>query len=247
MRGSHLPGPRRLAPGSPQHDGPREEGDPLRADPGLPPASRQPRSRLVRGGFRGRGVAADVPRMSPSLTDTLCTRCGLCCDGSLFADVELAGRAEATRLEIMGLRIGDDDADGALLEQPCRALRGRRCGIYEHRPGCCRTFECRLLEDVRRGTVGVARAQERIAEALKRIGRVRDLAAHLARRDVNLPLREGCDEALARAADADPRASRKRAELEAAMSAVEKLLRKTFLDGAGRSHAHRATGGDEPS
>jgi len=169
--------------------------------------------------------------MKPSLTDTLCTRCGLCCDGSLFADVELAGRTEATRLEVMGLEIEDDDTNGALLLQPCRALQGKRCGIYAHRPECCRTFECRLLQDVRRGTAGVERAGEQIAEALKRIGRVRKQMARLGRRNGHLPLSESCAEALARDADADAQVNRKRAELEAAMSAVEESFRKTFLDG----------------
>ena len=167
--------------------------------------------------------------MKPSLTDTLCTRCALCCDGSLFADVELAGRAEATGLEVLGLEIDDDDADGALLLLPCRALQGRRCGIYAHRPQCCRTFECRLLQDVRRGAVSVERAGEHIAEALKRIGRVRELMAQLGQRDERLPLREGCAEALAREAGANPEVNRKRTELEAEMSAVEGLIRKTFL------------------
>jgi hypothetical protein len=185
--------------------------------------------------------------MKPSLTDTLCTRCGLCCDGSLFADVELAGRAEATRLEVMGLEIEDDDPNGALLLQPCRALQGKRCGIYAHRPECCRTFECRLLQEVRRGTVGVERAGEQIAKALKRIGRVRELMAHLGQRDGRLPLGESCAEALARDPDPVPQVNRKRAGLEAAMSAVEELLRKTFLDRGRRAHAHRATGSDEPS
>ena len=90
------------------------------------------------------------PKMKPSLTDTLCTRCGLCCDGSLFADVELAGGDEAAALEVMGLEIeeGDEDDDGLLL-QPCGALQGKRCGIYPHRPDCCRTFECQLLQAVK--------------------------------------------------------------------------------------------------
>jgi Fe-S-cluster containining protein len=173
--------------------------------------------------------------MKPSLTDTLCTRCGLCCDGSLFADVELAGRAEATKLEVMGLEIEDDHTSGALLLQPCRALQGKRCGIYAHRPECCRTFECRLLQHVRRGTAGVGQAEEQVAEALKRIGRVRELMAHLGQRDRHLPLRESCAETLARDADADPQVNRKRAELEAAMSAMEELIRKRFLDGGGLS------------
>jgi uncharacterized protein len=139
--------------------------------------------------------------MGPSLTDTLCTRCGLCCDGSLFADVELAGRAEATRLEVLGLEIDDDDTDGALLLQPCLALEGTRCGIYAHRPECCRTFECRLLQAVRRGAVGVERAGRRIADARRRIRR----------------------------------ANRGGTGVEAAISALEAPLRKTFLDEGGRS------------
>jgi len=169
--------------------------------------------------------------MEPSLTDTLCTRCGLCCDGSLFADVELAGRSEATKLEVMGLEIEDADGSGSLLLLPCRALQGRRCGIYAHRPKCCRTFECRLLQDVRRGAVGVESGKERIAETLKRIGRMRELMAQLGQRDQRLPLMEACAETLATEADKDPEENRKRAELRAAMSVVGKLIQKTFLRG----------------
>jgi Fe-S-cluster containining protein len=65
----------------------------------------------------------------------------------LFADVELTGIREATELEILGFKIETDDSDVGLLPQPCRALRGRRCSIYAHRPRaaerssvvCCRT------------------------------------------------------------------------------------------------------------
>jgi Fe-S-cluster containining protein len=167
--------------------------------------------------------------MKPSLTGTLCTRCGLCCDGSLFADVELAGRTEATGLEILGLEIEDGDSNGALLVQPCRALRGRRCSIYAHRPKCCRTFECRLLQDVRRGAVGVEQAGEFIAEALERIRQVNELIARLGHADERLPLKERCAETLARNTDADPEASRTHGRLEAAMSAVEELIRTRFL------------------
>ena len=186
------------------------------------------------------GAIRHYPRMKPSLTDTLCTRCGLCCDGALFADVELTGPTEAAGLEVMGLEIEEDDADGGLLVQPCAALRGRRCGIYAHRPECCRTFECRLLQDVRRGAVDVNRAGEHIAEALKRIGRMRELAAELGQRDGRLPLKERCAEALALAdeAGADPTLERKGAELEAEMSAVEGLIRKRFL---GQKDQRRST------
>ena len=170
--------------------------------------------------------------MKPSLTDILCTRCGLCCDGSLFADVELVSTDEASALEVMGLEIEDADGnDGALLSQPCRALKGKRCGIYPHRPGCCRTFECRLLQEVKRGTIGVERAKEKIAEALRRIERVRELVAQLGQRHERLPLKEQCVETLALFEEvaADPAMKRKRADLQAAMASVESLLQETFV------------------
>jgi hypothetical protein len=178
--------------------------------------------------------------MRRGLTDTLCTRCGLCCDGSLFADVELTGRAEATQLESLGLEIEDDGPNGALLLQPCLALQGKRCGIYAHRPECCSTFECRLLQDVRRGTVDVERAKEQIAVVRMRIRRVRNRMARLGQHDGRLPFSESCAETLARDPSPVPQVNRTRAELETAMTAVEELLRRVFLGGAGRTHAPRA-------
>ena len=172
--------------------------------------------------------------MNPSLTDILCTQCGLCCDGSLFADVELADSDEAAALEVLGLDIEDgNEGHGGLLLQPCRALKGRRCSIYPHRPDCCRTFECRLLQEVRRGAVEVDRAQEKIADALDRIARIESLVVTLGQGDERLPLNERCAEALARSeeVDADPEMRRQREELEAAMTSLENLIRATFLGG----------------
>ena len=170
--------------------------------------------------------------MKPSLTDTLCTRCGLCCDGSLFADVELANGDEASALEVMGLEIEDaDEDDSGLLVQPCGALQGKRCRIYPHRPDCCRTFACRLLQGVERGMVGVERANEKIAEALKRIEHVKELVVQLGTGAELLPLKERCVEALTLSETADLEMNQKRAELQAAMTAVERLLQATFLGG----------------
>jgi Fe-S-cluster containining protein len=172
--------------------------------------------------------------MKPSLTDTLCTRCGLCCDGSLFADVELASSDEASALEVMGLEIEDDDEDdGGVLVQPCGALKGKRCSIYPHRPDCCRTFKCRLLQEAERGMVEFERAKEKIAQALRRIERVKELVVQLGAGNERLPLKEHCVEALAlsEAAEAGPAVKRKRAELQAAMTSVKRLVQATFLGG----------------
>src|SRR5258708_3324226 len=134
--------------------------------------------------------------MKSSLTGVICTRCGLCCDGSLFADVELASGEEAPAMEVMGLEIEDADHNGGgLLLQPCRALKGKRCGIYPHRPDCCRAFECRLLQRVKHGKVGVEWAKAKIGEALQHIERVKKLAVQFGTGDERLPLKERCVEA----------------------------------------------------
>ena len=174
--------------------------------------------------------------MKPSLTDALCTECGLCCDGSLFADVELTGLTEAAGLEIMGLEIEDDDAGGALLVQPCGALQGKRCGIYAHRPECCRTFECRLLRQVRCGEVSITRARESIAEAFLQIERIHSLTFELGQCDERLPLKERCLEAMAQSEKtaANPKLNRCRTELETALTGVEELFRRSFLEGEGK-------------
>lgn len=170
--------------------------------------------------------------MKPSLTEILCTHCGLCCGGSLFADVELAPSDDTAALEALGLEIEDDDdrKGGELLLQPCAALRGRRCSIYPHRPKCCRTFECRLLRDVRRGVTEVSEAQNQIAEALRRISGIRELVARLGSVSEKLPLKERCMEILVLTESAtDPSTIQRRDALEVAITLVEKQLQKTFL------------------
>src|ERR1700704_698042 len=117
----------------------------------------------------------------------------------------------------MGLEIEDaDEGDGGLLLQPCRALKDKRCSIYPHRPDCCRTFECRLLQQVKTGAVSLDRAKEKIAEALRRIERVKQLLVPWPQGNERLPLKERCLEALALSEqfNDDPEINRKRTELE---------------------------------
>ena len=136
-------------------------------------------------------------------------------------------------MEVMGLEVDEEDGDakGGLLAQPCDALQGKRCGIYAYRPECCRTFECRLLQEARRGAVSVAQAVKHIAEALTQVGQVRGLAAQLGQRGGRLPLKEHCLEALAMSdeATANPTLNRKRAQFEAEMATVEGLIQEKFL------------------
>jgi Fe-S-cluster containining protein len=159
----------------------------------------------------------------------LCTQCGLCCDGTLFADVELVGQAEVARLEIMGMEVENEDRNVGLLSQPCAALRGTRCSIYAHRPTCCRVFECHLLQNAQRGAVTVERALEQIADAREQIRQVRAMLRRLGNRDERLPIKERCAETLAAEAGASSEAIALRADLEAAMATLEDTIWNTFL------------------
>jgi len=171
--------------------------------------------------------------MKPNLTDTLCTHCGLCCDGSLFADVELASTAEASALEVLGLEIEEEEDDSALLLQPCRALKGRRCRIYQHRPDSCRSFECGLLQAAKRGVLTVDQARKKILESQQQIARVELLIRELGRTRECQPLKERCANVLAsaEACAVDPERGRKRDQLKASMAELERLIQVTFLGG----------------
>ena len=180
-----------------------------------------------------RGEMAHAPPMTPLLTDTLCTKCGLCCDGTLFADVELVGQAEVARLEIMGMDVEDEGRNTGLLSQPCAALRGTRCGIYTHRPKCCRVFQCHLLQSAQSGAVTVEQAMEQIAGAREQIRQVRTLLGRLGNLDEDLPIKERCAETLAAEGGTTTQAIQDRTELEAGIATLESTIWNTFL-GSGR-------------
>jgi hypothetical protein len=89
-----------------------------------------------------------------------------------------------------------------------------------------------LLQEVKRGAVGIEQAREKIAEALMRIERVKELRVPLGIGEEYLPLQERCVEALALSEAAlNPAVKRKRAELEEAMTSVERLVQTAFLGG----------------
>ena len=93
---------------------------------------------------------------------SLCVQCGLCCTGTILADVELEDEAEAIAMECLGLEVEEEEGRELLL-QPCRALRGTRCGIYPHRPETCRRFDCRVLQEFVAGAISYEVAKRKVA------------------------------------------------------------------------------------
>lgn len=111
----------------------------------------------------------------PPLSE-LCQRCGLCCDGTLFARTPLAA-GEAAGLRARGVPC----ADGAA-PQPCAALDGRRCTIYAARPASCRRYECLLHGALAEGEVTLDEALEVVADTRARLAAGEDVGALLDRR-----------------------------------------------------------------
>ncbi len=89
---------------------------------------------------------AGVPASASETAASLCTSCGLCCDGSLFGRAALEPEED---FEQFGKLLPDRERDGrGFFPQPCAALCGTRCSIYGQRPGVCRDFRCKLLKAV---------------------------------------------------------------------------------------------------
>jgi len=83
-----------------------------------------------------------IPK-APRDDSALCRSCALCCDGTLFDNVRLGedDLAAARRLRLPLLVRGSQTS----FTQPCPHSRDRSCGIYDERPGACRTFVCITL------------------------------------------------------------------------------------------------------
>ena len=118
----------------------------------------------------------------PGATDGLCLRCGMCCDGTLFRDVELRPPDDRAALKRAGLKIrsfrrstAGQGVVGHRFPQPCAALDPQCCcQVYTERPASCREFECALFQAVADGRMSVAQAGRKIA-------RTRDLASQARR------------------------------------------------------------------
>lgn len=98
---------------------------------------------------------------------SLCLSCGFCCDGTLFDRVPLS-EGDDVRIR-QWLHVAPQDHHGT---QPCCALEGTRCRIYDARPRTCRRFRCLLLEAHDAGEVS-----EREARVI--VDQVRQLRAAL--------------------------------------------------------------------
>ena len=162
--------------------------------------------------------------------DQLCPNCGLCCDSTLFADVELRVGDDAKRLAKLGLTLEKKGKAKLAFAQPCAGFDGQLCGLYHERPKRCRTFECGLLKKVAAETLTAGAALKKISEAKRRAGTVRELLRALGQRDERRALTHRYAEVMNAPVDfADAAGAERRGELMLAVHELMARLQRDFL------------------
>ena len=162
--------------------------------------------------------------------DQLCPNCGLCCDSTLFADVELRAGDDAARLKKLGLTITKKTKTKLAFAQPCACFDGKLCTIYQDRPKRCGLFECGLLKRVEAEEMTAGMALKKIFTAKKRAGEVRELLRSLGQTDERMALTHRYTEVMSRPMDLSIEGeAEKRGELMMAVNDLMQLLQRDFL------------------
>lgn len=162
--------------------------------------------------------------------EQLCPNCGLCCDSTLFADVELRAGDNAKQLRRHGLKLERKGQGKLAFAQPCACFDGKLCTIYGDRPKRCRLFECGLLKRVEAGDMTAGLALKKIAAAKKQVARVRELLESLGQHDEATALTHRYAEVMSAPIDlSDETAAEKQGELMLAVNDLMTLLQQDFL------------------
>ena len=172
-------------------------------------------------------MSADNP---PEAVSQLCPHCGLCCDSTLFADVELRSGDDPKRLEQLGLVIEQKSRTKLAFAQPCACFDGKLCRIYGERPKRCRLFKCGLLKRVDAGKLKPEAALKRIGEAKRRAEKVRELLRLLGQRDERMALTHRYAEVMAAPVDlSDDAGAERLGELMLTVNDLMDQLEREFL------------------
>jgi hypothetical protein len=161
--------------------------------------------------------------------DQLCPNCGLCCDSTLFADVELRAGDNPKRLEKLGLSLKKKGKVKLAFAQPCACFDGKFCKIYADRPKRCRLFECGLLKRVGAGELGAGAALEKISEAKSLAKKVRDLLQSLGQPTEKLALTKCYTAAMGEPIDLAGDSAERRGELMLAVNDLMHVVQRDFL------------------
>jgi hypothetical protein len=170
-------------------------------------------------------------------SNALCLECGLCCNGVIFADVQLQPGDDAAKLRSLGLAFASNQKSKTGIQkfrQPCAAFAGCHCNIYSDRPRYCREFECLLLKRVKAGRTEIASASRLIRTALRRVKKIKRLLCELGDADDTLALSKRFRRTQRRLENGplEGDAAEKFGELTLAVHDLNVLLAESFYPGA---------------
>jgi hypothetical protein len=122
------------------------------------------------------GRASHAQDAHPSADDdrfaqSLCTACGLCCNGTLFNYVPLTAADDLVprptdRVELENGQSG--------LKQSCRYYSKRLCSIYNAgRPHSCINYRCQVLKRYARDEISLEQALDEIQATVRRINQIK--------------------------------------------------------------------------
>ena len=123
-------------------------------------------------------------RIESNVAEKLCLSCGMCCNGVIFADVQLQRGDNAVRLRKLGML----KPNATKFSQPCSMHDGCRCTIYAERPKYCQQFECLLLKNAQEGRVTESEAVRVIKDGQEKAARVQELLAQLGDKETTVAL-----------------------------------------------------------
>jgi Fe-S-cluster containining protein len=161
--------------------------------------------------------------------DQLCPNCGLCCDSTLFADVELRAGDDARRLAKLGLSLVKKGKSKIAFTQPCACFDSKLCKIYSDRPKRCRSFECGLLNKISAGEMSADAALKKISTARALAKKVRTLLQSLGQRPGEMALMKCYAQAMQEPMDLARDDNKQRGELLLAVNDLMRALQRDFL------------------
>lgn len=117
----------------------------------------------------------------------------MCCDGTLFDNVQLKPGDEAKKLKALGLpvTVSRGKTPITFFRQPCAALGADcRCRVYADRPTQCRSFECRVFKGAQAGRIEFSAARRMVKGARRQAEEIRRLLRELGDNDEHRSLSE---------------------------------------------------------
>jgi len=94
-----------------------------------------------------------------------CQECGLCCTGAIFTHINISTE-ESNLLPKLKTRIKDNELEMTL---PCHYFKLNSCSVYLDRPRRCKTYICKLLDELISGEISLADALNTINITKKQI------------------------------------------------------------------------------